>query len=272
MAAAATTPLSYNAYVQNLGVMEKNADNKFYVYEHWRSDTNVPFYVGKGRGSRSHTMHSQRNKLHMAIQEELKNIGATIEVRFVEREIDEETAFNGERSRIAFWRGQGVVLANLSIGGEGASGYKHTPDAIARTVAFHTGRKRSPETRARISAKAKGRKVSAERIEKMAIANRGKKRVFSAEHLAKISAASKGRKMPTHVMEALRTANANRSGWKHTPEAIAKMSAARKGKKSGPLSDAHRAAISAGNIGKPKSAAHCAAIAEGALHRRKKIK
>ena len=29
----------------------------FYVYEHWRPDLNVPFYVGKGKNGRAKVMH-----------------------------------------------------------------------------------------------------------------------------------------------------------------------------------------------------------------------
>lgn len=317
-----TNPLSYNQYIQNVGVMAvaltqenagiwqfddatlqcvlnhskmrdtrdainaarslttmhlqdatmaKSKDTKFYVYEHWRTDTNRPFYVGKGQGARSTDMYNGRNRLHKIIQDQVATAGARIEVKMIAKQISEDDAFALEREKIAFWRSAGMELANLSKGGEGASGYKHTPEAIAKCMAFHTGRKRSPETRERIAAKARGRKPNSAVIEMLASINRGRKRIFSAEHRAKISANSKGRKMLPHVMEALRASHLGKSRTQ-TPETRAKISAARTGRKFGPLSESHRAAISAGNKGKPKSSEHRAKLSAARFAMAKKTK
>lgn len=221
-----------------------------YVYEHWRPDKDVCFYVGKGKGGRANDMRNGRNSHHKEIQEELGRLGMCVEVRLVKDGMTNKDSLSFEVERISFWKSLGVILANKSRGGEGCSGYKHTPEAIAKCVNFHTGRKRSAETCRKISKKLKGRKVDPAHIEKMAQANRGKKRPpFSAEHRAKIGAINKGRKMPSHVRDALIRANTGRS-FKHTEEARAKMSASSTGKKRGPISDAHKKAISLANKGK----------------------
>ena len=94
---------------------------KFYVYEHWRTDRDECFYVGKGRGSRAYKMNC-RNRHHKAIQAKVIREGCAIEVRIVSSGLTENEAFSLEIERIAFWRSKNIDLANLTNGGEGPSG------------------------------------------------------------------------------------------------------------------------------------------------------
>ena len=127
---------------------------QFYVYEHWRRDTRVCFYVGKGSGPRAYVMRA-RNPHHTAIQIKL---GGSVEVRFVARDLTHEDACKLEMERIAHWRALGVALANYSAGGEGGN--------------FNP----IPEVRRRISETSKGRqtrlgaKLTADQKEKIRIA------------------------------------------------------------------------------------------------------
>lgn len=93
----------------------------YYVYEHWRTDRDECFYVGKGKGIRAYKM-ACRNRHHAAIQAKVAREGFAIEVRIVASGLSEEEAFNLEIDRIAFWRNQNVDLANITNGGEGPSG------------------------------------------------------------------------------------------------------------------------------------------------------
>ncbi len=93
----------------------------FYVYEHWRPDRDECFYVGKGMGGRANKMRD-RNLHHRAIAKKLSTMGMAVEVRMVATGLDEETAFEIEMERIAFWRAAGIDLANKTNGGEGTSG------------------------------------------------------------------------------------------------------------------------------------------------------
>jgi hypothetical protein len=104
------------------------AKGTFYVYEHWRPDTDVCFYVGKGRGIRANNM-SKRNPHHKAIQAKLACMGMTVEVRMVSFGLSEEKAFSEETKRIKFWKNMGIVLSNKCEGGGGVSGYVHTDEA-----------------------------------------------------------------------------------------------------------------------------------------------
>lgn len=94
---------------------------KFYVYEHWRTDRDECFYVGKGKGIRAYKMNC-RNRHHKAIQAKVSREGAAIEIKIVSSGLSEEEAFFIEMERIAFWRDKKVDLANLTSGGEGPSG------------------------------------------------------------------------------------------------------------------------------------------------------
>ena len=95
----------------------------FYVYEHWRPDTNICFYVGKGSGSRAWSMRG-RNKHHKSIVKYLGRMGLVVDVRIVVSDLLEEAAFAVERDRIAFY-GLGE-LVNQTLGGEGFVGGRHT--------------------------------------------------------------------------------------------------------------------------------------------------
>jgi predicted GIY-YIG superfamily endonuclease len=100
----------------------------FYVYEHWRPDTDVCFYVGKGTGIRANNM-SRRNAHHKAIQAKLAKNGMAVEVRMVAVGLNQPEAFRIEIERIKFWKDSNVRLTNQSDGGDGNVGYAHTPEA-----------------------------------------------------------------------------------------------------------------------------------------------
>ena len=180
----------------------KSSDPKFYVYEHWRPDTGVIFYVGKGHGDRAYITKG-RNSKHSAVMNSLRAAGFALQVKIVTNGMAEKSALEAERKLIANWLSLGADLVNLSSGGEGISGFriseetkrklseankgkpaafkgkKHKPatiailskkakergpqlqlqtsQALAKVVAFHTGRKRSAETCARVSESLKGK-------------------------------------------------------------------------------------------------------------------
>lgn len=147
----------------------------FYVYEHWRPDTNTCFYVGKGSGNRAWNMR-QRNKYHKSICKKLRDQGLIVEVRIIVKDLLEEAAFCVEKDRIALY---GLdALANFTLGGEGFLGGRHTIESKAKISAASKkyvsenielirerftgaknpfyGKTHSPETRKRLSEKFKG--------------------------------------------------------------------------------------------------------------------
>jgi hypothetical protein len=163
---------------------------EYYVYEHWRSDRNECFYVGKGKKFRAYT-HWNRNKTHRSITEELSRNGYGFDVRLVFTGLSNEDALRIEEERIAFWRNDGAQLANITAGGLGTYGMKF-----------------SAATRAKMSADRKGRPLSESHRQNMIKGLTGLKK--SPEHAAKVAAAiagiNRGRKhKPEHVAERLAT-------------------------------------------------------------------
>lgn len=102
--------------------------NYFYVYEHVRPDTGLPFYVGKGHGRRAFDL-KDRGRSQRAVATKLTRLGLTVEVRIIFNRLDEDMAFTLEKSHIAYLRRRGIDLVNLTDGGDGASGYQHKAKA-----------------------------------------------------------------------------------------------------------------------------------------------
>ena len=86
----------------------------FYVYEHIRKDTNIPFYVGKGKGYRANSTQN-RNIYWKRVVEK-----AGYTINYLAKDIDEELAYLCEQERIDQLKRLGCKLANLTVGGEGA--------------------------------------------------------------------------------------------------------------------------------------------------------
>lgn len=130
----------------------------FYVYEHIRLDTNAVFYVGKGKGRRC--FEARRRNEHW--KRVVAKAGG-FDVRVVVDKIDEELAFLAEQELIAKLKLQGASLANLTDGGEGASGYRHTnkskailSEAMTRTMGTYKNVLRERQLGENNSAKKEG--------------------------------------------------------------------------------------------------------------------
>lgn len=184
-----------------------NVDSVFYIYEHWRPDTGVCFYVGKGHGDRAYRF--RRNNYYNHIAQKLARAGLKIDVRILQSGLDEASALALEVERIAYWRAQGMKLANITSGGEGVSGLRHTQ-----------------QTRAKIRAKRAMQKIihSPEARRNMSLAQMG--HPVSREARIKQSRTMTGRKMPEVTRAALRSAN---TGSHRSPEARERMSAWQRG-------------------------------------------
>jgi len=168
-------------------------DFSFYVYEHWRPDTGVCFYVGKGKGKRAWTLKHFRNRYHKAIVSKLVSMGLSVDVRIIADRLSSDAAIALEISRIAFY-GQDN-LANMTAGGEGLRNpsaevrqkislahKKRFEDPEQRRLAAEYQKRQPPasaETRAKLSRTSSGRKHRPETILKMKVA--AKKRGISAK-------------------------------------------------------------------------------------------
>ena len=151
----------------------------FYVYEHWRPDLDVCFYVGKGKGTRAFKFRD-RNAAYGQIANGLAALGMCVEVRMVASGLSESDAFTIERERIKIWRSLGVDLANRTDGGEGFSGFVRP-----------YGIRMSDETKKRVSAARKGMKFTAEHRLRLAQRKIGVKRAaFKQSTIEKMQSAA----------------------------------------------------------------------------------
>jgi hypothetical protein len=92
-------------------------NSPFYTYIHSKPG-GEPFYVGKGKGKRSHDFANGRNKSYLEI---VALFGAeNIEVQVFEKE-SEEDAFKSEIEYIKSLREAGYEICNRTNGGEGKS-------------------------------------------------------------------------------------------------------------------------------------------------------
>lgn len=194
-------------------------EKKFYVYEHWRPDERVIFYVGKGHARRAYDWHRGRNRWHRFIVAKLRKLGLRVEVRIVHSDMEETDALAKERELIAHWRSIGADLVNLTDGGEGPSGLKHTDEWKQANSLRMKGRKMSDEARANMSRAAMG------------------------------NTRAKGCKRAPHLVEALRIRNTGRVVSEETRK---KMSENRKGIPGRPFTEEEKAASSARQKGIPK--------------------
>ena len=118
----------------------------FYVYGIFEPYATVPFYVGKGSGLRftQHTYEAQQerdtksgkgNKWKSNKIRKILRAGLKPEVQLFKENLTEQEAFSLEKIIIEFYGLRVDVcgpLVNLSYGGEGQSGYKHTDEAKAK--------------------------------------------------------------------------------------------------------------------------------------------
>lgn len=167
----------------------------FYVYEHIRPDTSSVFYVGKGRDRRS-TSTNKRSEYWKRVVAKAGGFS----VRMVVDNVDEDFAFLVEMERIDQLRRLGVGICNLTDGGEGLSGLKHSEETKRKMSASQRGenhnmfgKQHSEETRQRMSAAKRGKPKTAEHARKVAQALIGTKR--SDESKRKMSEAKIGKKL-----------------------------------------------------------------------------
>jgi len=160
----------------------------FYIYEHLRNDTKIPFYIGKGNGKRAFKTINRNALWHKVVAE-----SNGFFVNILINDIDEELALLAEREAIDVYKKRNISLVNLTSGGQGVSGLKHSEQTKLKFSKIHKGKTISDDVRKRISKGMKGvnvgrpiseaqkrqisktlsgRKASPETIEKMCISQK----------------------------------------------------------------------------------------------------
>ena len=118
-----------------------------YTYAHYKPNGSI-FYIGKGSGDRAYrTNHRNRYWKNIVA----KHGSYTVDI--LARWKTHEEALSHEILLISCFKDMGCELANLTIGGEGVVGYKHTIESLAKMSASAIGRsnptkgiKRKPHT------------------------------------------------------------------------------------------------------------------------------
>lgn len=121
--------------------------NDYYVYVYVRLDNNSIFYVGKGTGIRMYRTEPYirgrhfiniLNKVPCVVYKLYDNLTEE-ESLFLEQETIEDLVFNeGYGIDIKDYTSEEYNLVNNTWGGEGISGYKHSPEEIAKSTHFGT--------------------------------------------------------------------------------------------------------------------------------------
>lgn len=195
----------------------RTTENRFYVYEHLRSDTGAVFYVGKGTGKRC-TVRSHHHRNEFWQRTERKAGGFC--VRMVASNVDEELAFLIEQERISQLRMVGVRLCNLTDGGDGTSGWVKTKEWREKVGAAHRGKIISEETRLKLSAALVGYRHTDETKARMSASRLGMQNTFGHKH----SDETKLKMSVAHI------GNKSRTGQKRSEAEREKVSIAMRGR------------------------------------------
>jgi len=153
--------------------------NNFYVYRHIRLDNNMPFYIGKGSKKRAFVKFG-RNSYWVNI---VNKHGYKVEILLCD--LTEIEAFKKEQYFIKMYKSVNLCEANITLGGEGASGLcvsLETKNKISNAnKGKYKGKVHSDQSRRSMSIGSKGqigskgRKYSMKVRENMAIAHGARK-------------------------------------------------------------------------------------------------
>ncbi len=168
-------------------------EKKYYVYFHINPLKNEIFYVGKGYGGRAYDKKTGRSKWW---KDTINKYGLIIDI--VEDGLTNDEAIEREIWYIAKLGRKDLglgPLVNMTDGGEGASGYKHTSESLEKMSLVHKGRiyitgtRQTDETKRKISEAKKGQiswnkgiSPSDETKMKLSVINKGNKYALGNTH------------------------------------------------------------------------------------------
>jgi hypothetical protein len=148
------------------------------VYIHLKEDTLEPFYVGKGKGERAFRTWNRN-----AFWKNVVNKHGYL-IKIIYEGISEEEAFALEKETISNLKEIGVTLTNLTNGGDGVSGHKHSEESK---------KKMSEAKKGKPNLALKGKEKSPEHKERLRQLRLGAKQPCTEETRLKIIEAKKGK-------------------------------------------------------------------------------
>jgi len=127
---------------------------------HKKLDTGEVFYVGKGKNNRAYSNRGRNIYWRRLVAKH----GYYVE--YAAKHLSEDLAFELEMFLIQECKDTNITLVNMTNGGEGCSGYKHSEENkikfsnIKRGNKFSLGRKLSEKSRLALLLANKGRKIA----------------------------------------------------------------------------------------------------------------
>jgi hypothetical protein len=161
----------------------------FYVYFHRKSTNNEIFYIGKGNNKRAWQKFRQNKFWNNVVNKH----GYYVEI--FEDGLQEWAAFELEKNLICLYGRKNLGygnLTNLTDGGDGLSGFKHSNETIKKITEKSSKFRHSDETKKIMSERLKGKPLPKEAIIKAAEVN--KNRIVSDDTKKKMSESRKGKK------------------------------------------------------------------------------
>ena len=171
--------------------------NIYYVYIYYDPITNLPFYVGKGKGNRllhhlNETIDTTDNRKKFNYINKLRKLGLSPKIVKFKENLSEEEAYNLERDLISEYGRNGFedggLLTNICIDARPPVTFGPAHHNYGRPVIT----KHTEETKKKISESKKGKESW----------HKGKRK--SAETKQKMSLAQKGRVVPDSAKEKLK--------------------------------------------------------------------
>ena len=157
--------------------------NIFYTYAYLRED-GTPYYIGKGKGDRAWNRHSRKTPPPTDHSR----------ILILKKNLSEEEAFRHEVYMVSVFgrkdMGTGILL-NFTDGGEGISGFTHSPETCQKMSDSQKGRVFSDSHRKKLRVSAQKRTHCYEHTEetKKKISESKRGRPLSDEHRRKLSEA-----------------------------------------------------------------------------------
>jgi len=206
----------------------------FYTYAHFRPDNSV-FYIGKGHGRRAWSKQYRNNHWNHIVAKY-----PDYKIEILARWKDEKEAFAHEVFLIETFRSMGIKLTNVTNGGTGVVGYKHTKESIQKRLDAMQGYVVSEETKAKMRESSLGEK------------NHFFGRSHSEDTKNRISETKKanpskpwlGKPRNEETKKKIAQSLFGRPGTKHTEESKRKISLAHTGKKQASPSEETRRKLS----------------------------
>jgi len=155
----------------------------YYTYAYLREDR-TPYYIGKGKTNRAYVTHRKRKGSHKPPPKE--------QILILKSNLTEDEAFKHERYMIAVFGRKDLetgILRNLTDGGEGSSGRKHSDLTKQKIKQKRKNQIISDNVKQKMSESRRGKKHSNKTKEKMSLSMTGKNKgkVRSIEHRKLIS-------------------------------------------------------------------------------------